>query len=73
MDLNEYRAKKEGKVTVKECLKDLIDNLEDIDAVVFVAKKKDGRILTGWSDVNHTEVIGMLHVSQSEVMNDMYE
>lgn len=74
-EFNEYRAKKEGRVTAREAIENLLAaiNRDEVEAVVFCARAKDDQIKTGWSDIRQTEAIGMLHCAQNEIMSDMYE
>ncbi|AYB38540.1 hypothetical protein [Brevibacillus laterosporus] len=72
--IEELRAKKEGKVTPKALINNLLLAIEkdEVEGVVFVAKDKDGLIRTGWSDFESTEAIGLLECGK-EIINDMYE
>lgn len=74
-ELNEFRAKKNGQVTPKELVDDLLKALStrEIESIVLVAQTKDGEIKTGWSHMDQLKAIGMLHCAQNEIMSDMYE
>lgn len=74
-ELYEFKAKKEGKVTSRELINNLVTAIEagEVEAVVFVARGKEGIIKTGWSDVMSTEALGMLHCGQQEIIVCMYE
>lgn len=73
IDFNEKLARKEGRVTPKALLQHALDNIDDIDAIVFVATNKEGLVKTGYSDVSQLQIIGMLESGKSDVINDMYE
>jgi hypothetical protein len=78
MPLNEFmerRAKKEGKVTPKACIENLLKAIElgEVASVVFVARQPDGLIKTGWSNTIHTELLGLLECGKNHVLIDMSE
>lgn len=74
-DLNEYRALKQGKVTVKAVVDELAElaNKGTIDKVVIVSRMTDGIIHTSFSDTTHIEALGLLEVGKVDVLNDMVE
>ncbi|MFC0211455.1 hypothetical protein ACFFK0_03160 [Paenibacillus chartarius] len=43
-----------------------------IEAVVYVARMKDGTITSGWTDMQYTEVIGLLEVGKLQVVKEMW-
>ena len=71
---NEYKAKKEGVITPKILIENLLDVIKDgdIESVAFVARQIDGTISAGWTDMTHTEAIGMLEVAKLQVIKDMW-
>jgi hypothetical protein len=71
----ERRAKREGKVTPKACIENLLQAIErgDIETVVFVARQPDGIIKTGWSNTLHTELLGLLECGKNHVLYEMSE
>jgi len=71
----ERRAKREGKVTPKACVDNLLKAIErgDVEAVVFVARQPDGIIKTGWSNTLHTELLGLLECGKNHVLFEMSE
>ncbi|TCT20914.1 hypothetical protein EDD68_11242 [Melghiribacillus thermohalophilus] len=74
-DMNEYRARKNGQVTPKMLLELLEKEIEEgnIDALAYVARRKDGYIISGWSNMPHTEIIGLFEVGKKQVIDHMYE
>lgn len=74
-DLTEFRALKQGKVTVKALADELSElaNKGTIDKVVIVARMTDGIIRTSFSDTTHIEALGLLEVGKVDVLNDMIE
>lgn len=75
VDFVEARKKKMGCITPKallENLKEDIERGEEIDAIVYVVKTKEGVIKTGWSDIKNTEAIGFLEIGKRELVDNMF-
>ena len=74
-ELKEFKAKKEGRVTPKALIENLLIAIEkgEVESVVFVARSNDQEIKTGWSNFNSVEVLGLLACGQHEVISDMQE
>lgn len=74
-ELKEFKAKKEGKITPKALIEDLLKAIEngEVDSVVYVARYNDRAIRLGCSDCDSTEALGLLTCGQHEIINDMYE
>jgi len=74
-EILERRAKREGKVTPKACVENLLQAIEsgDVETVIFVARQPDGVIKTGWSNTLHTELLGLLECGKNHVMWEMSE
>ena len=75
MDFNDYKAIKEGKITPKILIENLLEAIEEgqIDSVVFIAKQNDGFITSGWTDMLHSEAIGLLEIAKLQVAKDMWK
>lgn len=75
IELNEKRAEKEGRVTKKALITHLLKQIEqsEIESVVYVVKKNNGIITTGWNDVPQLEVLGLLAAGQADVIDHMRE
>ncbi|WP_257008275.1 hypothetical protein [Bacillus sp. FJAT-45350] len=73
-DVNEYRAKKEGRITPKMLVEMLKKELEsgDVESIAYVYKKKDGTVVAGWTDMFHTEVVGLYEIAKLQAIDDMY-
>lgn len=75
VDINEFKAKKDGVITPKEVILNLLSAIEkgEIESVVFVAKDKAGYLHPGWSHLQLTEAVGMLECGKVEIIESMYE
>lgn len=75
VDFNESKAKKNGEITPKSLIENLLIAIEkgEVESVVYVVKRKDDIIDAGNSTMNSTEVLGLLEVGKQLVINDMYE
>ena len=75
ISLNEYRSRKEGKVTPKklaESITKFVDETE-CEMIVCVVKTKDGYIDTFFSHGNNSEHIGLLEIGKTNIIDDMRE
>jgi len=74
-DLREFKAKKEGRVTPKVLVENLLQAVDkgEVECIVFVARCKEGEIRTGWSEIYHTEAVGLLELGKLEVISDMHD
>lgn len=64
-----------GEITPKTLLETIQKSVEteDIEAIVYVTKDKNGVIVTGWSVNDLTSVVGMLECGKRLVLDDMYD
>ncbi|AEI40917.1 hypothetical protein [Paenibacillus mucilaginosus] len=51
----------------------VIEDDDTVESIVYVARMKDGTIVSGWSDLLHTEVIGLLEVGKLQAVKEMWE
>lgn len=72
--IGDLRAKKEGRITPKAMITNLLQAIEagEIKGVVFVAKTSDDEIETGWSNLQTTEAIGLLECGKAEVLQAIF-
>ncbi|MDZ5711651.1 hypothetical protein [Jeotgalibacillus haloalkalitolerans] len=72
-ELNEYRLKKEGKITPKEVIKNLLEAIDrgEVEEVVFVSKGTDGVIGTGWSEISLLTMIGLLEAGKVMALDEL--
>ncbi|XID94803.1 hypothetical protein ACF3MZ_09910 [Paenibacillaceae bacterium WGS1546] len=54
-----------------EHLLSYIHKEDHIESVIYVARMNDGSISTGWTDLAHTEAIGLLEVGKLQVAKEM--
>lgn len=55
-----------------EHLLSYINEEDQIESVVYVARLKDGTITSGWTDMQYTEVIGLLEVGKLQAVKEMW-
>lgn len=55
-----------------EHLLSYIKDEDEIESVAYVARMKDGTITSGWTDMQYTEVIGLLEVGKLQVVKEMW-
>ncbi|MGM0883684.1 MAG: hypothetical protein ACQEXQ_21955 [Bacillota bacterium] len=55
-----------------EHLLSYIKEEEEIQSVAYVARMKDGTITSGWTNMQYTEVIGLLEVGKLQVVKEMW-
>lgn len=72
-ELRERRAHKNGEVTPKACIENLLQAIDhgEVESVIFVTKMTDGVIKTGWSAILSTEAIGLLECGKDDIFNTM--
>ena len=67
-EFEERRQKKERGITVKESLKQVTDQADEIETIVIVYKKKDGTIPTTFNWESSLEALGMLEIGKADIM-----
>lgn len=75
INLHEKRAERNGELTPKALVESLLTAIErgEVENIIYVVKRQDGEILTGWSQENHLPLLGMLECGKQGVLEDMYE
>ncbi len=73
IDLEEFRKSKEGKITPKALIENLLANIDQVDTVTYVIRNKDGIIDAGWSETSHLQAIGLFELGKNRVIFDMGE
>lgn len=75
IELNEYRSKKDGKVTPKALSNDLVEWVEsgDVETLVYVIKTKKGDIHTARSNGFGSEHIGLMEIGKMQILESMRE
>ncbi|WP_199614597.1 hypothetical protein [Paenibacillus alkalitolerans] len=66
---------REDKISPAFLLNHLLSYIKEedqIDSVAYVARMKDGTITSGWTDMQYTEVIGLLEVGKLQVVKEMW-
>lgn len=71
MDFNEAKQKKERGVSVKDVIKQALEEADNIETIVLVACLKNGDVETAYSWESSLEAIGMLEVGKTDILNFM--
>ncbi|MFT8362920.1 MAG: hypothetical protein ABF608_07025 [Sporolactobacillus sp.] len=74
-DLIEYKAEKEGKVTPKACVENLLGaiNRGEVESVVFAVKKTNNDITSGWSNQPALQALGLIETAKDDLLTEMNE
>lgn len=74
INIDELRAKKEGKLTPKALVTELLEEIEEgnIESVVYVIKTKDDMMDIAFVG-SSVEAAGMLSIGQAQIANMMLE
>lgn len=73
IDFNELKAKKDGVLTPKSMITNVLENIDEVDKVVVVIRTKDKQVIHGVSDMNHLIAIGLYEAGKALVFNNMWE
>lgn len=75
VNFDEEKAKKNGELTPKALIEDLLEQINsgNVEQVVYVVKYKDGEVDNGYSHLEQTTVIGLLECGKQLVFDHMYE
>lgn len=75
VELSEHKSKKEGKVTPKRLVENLLAAIErgEVKEVAIVSVGEDELVRAGWSQMPTLKAIGLLEVGKDIMMKDMEE
>ena len=74
MDFTEYKAKKEGRVTVKSVIENLQENSDHIENLIVIVLDKDGHITVGHSESDSVlKYIGLIEAGKNHYMESISE
>lgn len=68
MDIKSYKQKKERGVSVEDVIQSFSGKHGDYDSIIIVAKCSDGNIDIAYSTANDAELVGLLEVAKSELV-----
>ena len=66
-ELKQKRYEKNGYISNEILLKETLQDIEEFESLVLVAKYKDKQYGVIWSETNSTEAIGMLEVGKLQI------
>lgn len=69
----DYKAKKEGIITPKSVIENLLEAIDKdiVENVVFCVKTKDGEIKYGYSQQDQLHALGLFESGKSLLLSDM--
>ncbi|EGQ21088.1 phosphoribosylaminoimidazole carboxylase catalytic subunit [Sporosarcina newyorkensis 2681] len=68
MDIKSYKQKKTRGLSVRQVIESALDDLEQLDSIVIVAKYDNNNIATGYSGDNNAELAGLCEFVKSELI-----
>lgn len=71
--LNEFRLEKQGEITPRALIENLLENINRIDRIVVSVKCKDEEILTAFTTGSALENIGLLEASKVDLLQTLIE
>lgn len=75
-ELSEYKAKKNGVTTPRALVTNLLNHMnemQDIDVVIYVTRHKDGEVEIGYSEGQQSEIVGLLEIGKTLTINDILD
>ncbi|WP_419957228.1 hypothetical protein [Psychrobacillus psychrotolerans] len=76
VELNEFKAKKNGITTPKALVNNLLNHIctsSDVDVVIYITRNKDGEVEIGYSEGRQSEIIGLLEIGKTLTINDILD
>ncbi len=72
-DLEEFKARKNGEITLREIIDDLYKHQNEVEALVYVIKTKNKVIDVAFNNVSAVEVLGLLEVGKGKIFDHMWD
>jgi hypothetical protein len=73
VDFKELKASKDGILTPKALISNVMDHIEDVEEIVLIIRKKDEEIIHGCSEMNQSKAVGLCELGKMLIINDMWE
>jgi hypothetical protein len=73
IELSELKASKEGILTPKALISNVLDHIDEIEEIVVIIRKKDEEIIHGCSEMNQSKAVGLCELGKMLIINDMWE
>jgi hypothetical protein len=73
VDFKELKASKDGILTPKALISNVMDHIEEVEEVVVIIRKKDEEIIHGCSEMNQSKAVGLCELGKMLIINDMWE
>ena len=74
IDFEKIKAEKEGKVTVGNLLNNILNDVETIEQIVYIALDKDGYVHVGNSHSESTlKTLGLIEAGKASFLDSLRE
>jgi hypothetical protein len=73
VDFNELKANKDGILTPKALISNVMDQIDEATEVVVIIRKKDEQVIYGMSEMNMSKAVGLCELGKMLIINDMWE
>jgi hypothetical protein len=73
VDFNELKANKDGILTPKGLITNVLEHIDEIEEIVVIIRKKDEEVIHGCSEMNQSKAVGLCELGKMLIINDMWE
>jgi hypothetical protein len=73
VEFSELKANKDGILTPKALITNVLDHIEEVEEIVVIIRKKDEEIIHGCSEMNQSKAVGLCELGKMLIINDMWE
>ncbi|MEK4025798.1 hypothetical protein [Sporosarcina sp. FSL W7-1283] len=68
MDIKSYKQKKKRGLSVRQVIESALNDVDQLDSIVIVAKYDNNNIATGYSGDNNVELAGLCEFVKAELV-----
>jgi hypothetical protein len=73
VDFNELKANKDGILTPKGLITNVLGHIDEIEEIVVIIRKKDEEVIHGCSEMNQSKAVGLCELGKMLIINNMWE
>jgi hypothetical protein len=73
VDFSELKANKDGILTPKGLITNVLEHIDEIEEIVVIIRKKDEEVIHGCSEMNQSKAVGLCELGKMLIINDMWE